>query len=107
MAFIAARGGRNGVFYIRVPKLVAGIAPAQGQFVNLIDDERLYMATRVVDDGLELTPVPLSVAVPVPLASVESLNVYLRCSLSDDVQSFESDRVGYYRYELRVVERLV
>lgn len=104
MAFLAGRGGRDGVFYVKIPDLVPGPKASLGQFINFTGYERLYMVTGLAP--LTVTPDPVGIVEGLS-ESLIAAETYLRCSLASDVQSFESDQKGLYRYELSVTERLV
>lgn len=104
MAFLAARGGSDGIFYVRIPDLVPGPKTTVGQCVNFMNSERTFMVTGV--GPLTVTPDPTGLVSDLE-ASLITDNTFLRCSLTSDVQSFESDQKGLYRYELTVTERLL
>ena len=75
-----------------------------GQCVNFVGSERLFMVT----GSAPLTVTPDPTGLPADLSTVlRTTETYLRCSLSSDAQSFESDQKELYRFELTVTERLV
>lgn len=104
MAFLATREGRSKPFFIRVPHMVTDAAVSVGGFANILNDYRLYMVTNT--SPLTLTPTPPT---PPDLADLcaDPAPVYLRASLTSDVQSFESSQLGHFRFEFTVRERLL
>jgi len=96
-AFLMEREGANGIFYIKIPTFGSS-AGATGEYINYSNSDKLYM---VKSNGVDVYPDQL-----VPGGTVEMNNVYMRCSLKNDVQVISYGRDGIVRLELDVVERI-
>lgn len=99
IAFLQSREGRHGIFYVEV----CGFAEADGlqtaNFGNFDDSAKLHMVT----DGATSAVTP---AARPSSSTLYTDTVYMRSSLSSDVQAIELGRSGLIRLSLDLVERL-
>jgi hypothetical protein len=99
-AFLAAQGGRNGIFYVPVPETLSG-APGRvtGNLATFDNDWKLHLITDGATGAVE----------PPARASggtLQTSGIRMRCSLMDDVQEIRLGNRGLIRFELDLVERL-
>lgn len=101
-AFITSRGGKNGIFYVRMPNNHSGQTGVKiGNFANYDNDTKLHLITA---EGVSPETYP---AARVAGGNLVANDVYLRCSLARDLHDVVVDRINLIsRFEIDLIERL-
>jgi len=99
-AFLTAQGGRNEIFYVRVPEDMSGATGQRaGNFALFSNDWKLHLIT----DTDPLTVIPPA---RVDGGTLTTSNLCMRCSLARDIQEIRVNQRGLIRYEIDLVERV-
>ena len=97
ISFLNEQDGQNGIFYIRIPTL-SGSEGSTGEYVNYDNHTKLY---QVASNGVDTIPDTL-----VAWGNVVTSTVYMRVSLTNDIQTVSYGPDGTVRIEIDVVERI-
>lgn len=97
IAFLNEQDGQNGIFYVRIPTL-SGSEGSTGEYVNYDNHTKLY---QVASNGVDTIPDTL-----VTGGNVVTNAVYMRASLTSDVQVVSYGNDGTVRIEIDIVERI-
>ena len=96
-SFLNEQDGQNGIFYVRIPTL-SGSEGSTGEYVNYSNHTKLY---QVASNGVDTIPATL-----VSGGNVVTNTVYMRASLTNDVQVVSYGPDGTVRIEIDLVERI-
>jgi hypothetical protein len=96
-AFLTEQAGGSGIFYVEIP-VFGTSAGGYGEYINYSNSTKLHM---VKSDGVDVYPDQL-----VSGGTVEMNNVYMRCSLKNNIQEIKYSDDGTVRFEIDVEERL-
>jgi len=97
ISFLNEQDGQNGIFYVRIPTL-SGSEGSTGEYVNYDNHTKLY---QVASNGVDTIPDTL-----VTGGNVVTSTVYMRVSLTNDIQTVSYGPDGTVRIEIDVVERI-
>jgi len=97
ISFLNEQDGKNGIFYIRIPTL-SGSQGSAGEYVNYDNHTKTY---QVASNGVDTIPDTLIAG-----GNVVTSTVYMRVSLTNDVQTVSYGPDGTVRIEIDVVERI-
>ncbi len=100
IAFLHSRKGRDSIFKVELSGLAEASGARLANFANYDDDTKLHLITKTTP-SLEVTP-PARASGSVLVTDT----VYMRASLTRDVQEVSLGRDGLVRLELDLIERL-
>ena len=97
--FLEEQYGSNGIFYVKIPTLASAAGQVVGNMMNFDNDTKLF---RIKATG----PVVPHPDERVGGGTVETANVYLKCSLVRDIQQTEYGEDDRVSIEVDLKERL-
>lgn len=98
-AFLEDQQGRHGIFYVKLSQPDPAAGQAVGNFCTFDNSEKLFRIKQVVPS---LATFPEA---PAGYLTVETTDIYIRCSLAKDSFSTTTDKAGLVQITLDLVER--